>query len=411
MDARERLRLYLEQRRELGESELVLDALPVDDALALLGARTRGASPPGARAVSAPRGPQRAARTGSGEPSADDRPAAASDGPLAEGAGTAAPEATGADTGNPPPVLPPPAPPVPRFDATATSRDWRAQLQAATGETRPPAAPSAPSTPSAPAAPAAPSAPAASSTPAPAAPSEALAATTAPAESSAGAPAAPSAGGPPAPAWLTALGVPLGLDVGRTLVAPPSGTSLADIERAIAGCAACALGASALHHVPGEGNPVADFVCVGEAPGQTEDETGRPFVGAAGQLLTKILGAIQFAREDVFICNVLKHRPPGNRTPTPDEVRACRPFLEQQLALVQPRVILALGTSAAHALLETTQALGALRGRIHRYHGIPVVVTYHPAALLRNEAWKRPTWEDVRLARRIHDAARAASPS
>jgi DNA polymerase len=146
-------------------------------------------------------------------------------------------------------------------------------------------------------------------------------------------------------------------------------------------------------------------VCVGEAPGANEDETGRPFVGQAGQLLTKILGAINLTRDEVFIANVLKHRPPGNRNPRPEEVEACRPYLIRQLELIQPKVIVAFGTFAAQTLLETKLAIGKLRGQVHRYRGIPLIVTYHPAALLRNPAWKRPTWEDVQLARRILDNA------
>ena len=113
------------------------------------------------------------------------------------------------------------------------------------------------------------------------------------------------------------------------------------------------------------------------------------------------------SREEVFILNVLKHRPPGNRNPLPDEVSACRPYLIRQVELVPPKVILALGTFAAQSLLETKLSIGKLRGSVHRYHGIPVIVTYHPAALLRNPAWKRPTWEDVQLARRILDSASA----
>ena len=161
--------------------------------------------------------------------------------------------------------------------------------------------------------------------------------------------------------------------------------------------------------MPGEGNPFADFVCVGEAPGASEDEQGRPFVGEAGGLLTKILGAIQLERNDVFICNVLKHRPPMNRDPLPDEVHACQPYLIRQLELIKPRVILALGRFAAQTLLQTTTPIGKLRGQLHAFHGIPLIVTYHPAALLRNEAWKRPTWDDVKLARRVLDASRAES--
>jgi len=142
---------------------------------------------------------------------------------------------------------------------------------------------------------------------------------------------------------------------------------------------------------------------VGEAPGATEDETGRPFVGAAGQLLTKILAAIELRREDVYICNVLKHRPPGNRNPRPEEVTACSPYLIRQIELIRPKVILALGTFAAQTLLDTKLSIGKLRNQIHRYYGVPLIVTYHPAALLRNPSWKRPAWEDVKLARRILD--------
>jgi len=218
----------------------------------------------------------------------------------------------------------------------------------------------------------------------------------------------------PYPQWLLALGIPAGLTAGPLADATNDSVtaklqSLEDLASAVTLCRACALGASALNAVPGDGNPHADFLCVGEAPGQTEDETGRPFVGAAGQLLTKILGAIKLTRDEVFICNVLKHRPPGNRNPAPDEVRACTPYLTRQISLVKPRVILALGTFAAQTLLNTTTPLGKLRGQVHRYQGVPLIVTYHPAALLRNESWKRPTWDDVQLARRIFDAARSAS--
>jgi DNA polymerase len=131
-------------------------------------------------------------------------------------------------------------------------------------------------------------------------------------------------------------------------------------------------------------------------------------VGASGQLLTKIIGAINLGRDDVFIANVLKHRPPGNRNPLPEEVAACSPYLVRQIELVKPKVILALGTFAAQTLLETKLTIGKLRGQVHRYYGVPLIVTYHPAALLRNPAWKRPTWEDVQLARRILDRAQPA---
>ena len=192
---------------------------------------------------------------------------------------------------------------------------------------------------------------------------------------------------------------------------PPPDTSGAatidELAALIAGCRGCELFRTAVNPVPGEGNPNADLVCVGEAPGATEDQLGRPFVGQAGQLLTKILAAVNLSREDVFIMNVLKHRPPGNRNPDPQEVMACKPFLQRQLELIKPKVIVALGTFAAQTLLETRASIGKLRGIVHQYQGIPVVVTYHPAALLRNPAWKRPTWEDVQLARRILDGTSA----
>jgi uracil-DNA glycosylase family 4 len=181
--------------------------------------------------------------------------------------------------------------------------------------------------------------------------------------------------------------------------------SLDEIAAKVKKCTRCPLYETATNAVPGEGNPKAELVCVGEAPGAKEDETGRPFVGQAGQLLTKILAAIDFKREDVFICNVLKHRPPGNRNPRPEEVEACSPYLIRQLELIKPKVIVAFGTFAAQTLLNSKTPIGQLRGLVHRYHGIPLVVTYHPAALLRNPAWKRPTWEDVKLARRILDSA------
>jgi uracil-DNA glycosylase len=215
-----------------------------------------------------------------------------------------------------------------------------------------------------------------------------------------------------APAWYATLGAPLGLRVGDARSGRTTGTvaaldSLDAIAHAAKGCTGCALHASATNVVPGEGNPDADFICVGEAPGEREDATGRPFVGQSGELLTKILGAINLAREDVFICNVLKHRPPGNRNPTPDEVVACSPFLLRQLELLRPKVILTLGTYASQTLLNTKTPIGQLRGQVHRYYGIPLIVTYHPAALLRNPNWKRPTWEDVQLARKVLDTARA----
>jgi DNA polymerase len=181
--------------------------------------------------------------------------------------------------------------------------------------------------------------------------------------------------------------------------------TLDELSTAVSTCTLCPLFRDAKNPVPGEGNANADFMCVGEAPGATEDELGRPFVGQAGQLLDKILAAIKLSRNDVYICNVLKHRPPGNRNPMPDEVQACSPYLLRQIELIQPRVIVAFGTFAAQTLLNTREGIGKLRGKVHRYYGVPLVVTYHPAALLRNPAWKRPAWDDVQLARKLLDRA------
>jgi DNA polymerase len=168
-------------------------------------------------------------------------------------------------------------------------------------------------------------------------------------------------------------------------------------------CTRCKLHEGRTKTVFGVGNPQADLVFVGEAPGRDEDLQGEPFVGMAGKLLTKILSAIGFEREDVYICNVLKCRPPQNRDPQPDEVAQCEPYLLRQLEILQPKVICALGRVAAQTLLQTRESLTRMRGRVHDYHGIPMMVTYHPAALLRNPNWKRPTWEDVQKLRALHD--------
>ncbi len=179
--------------------------------------------------------------------------------------------------------------------------------------------------------------------------------------------------------------------------------SLQDVATLIAACRKCKLCEGRTNTVPGEGSATARLIVIGEGPGRTEDETGRPFVGRAGELLTKILEAIKLPREQVFICNVVKCRPPENRLPQYDEIAACLPYLYRQIELVKPRVILAMGGTAAQSLLSTKQSLGALRNQVHRFRGIPVVVTYHPAALLRNPNWKRPTWDDVRIAARLLD--------
>lgn len=310
MDAREQLRRYLEQRKEAGESELVLDQLDVDDVLRLVGARP----------------------------------------------GTAAKETVS---------------PVP-------AADWRDVLRQSG------AAPDKPV-----------------QTPPPA--REPVAPAIAP----------PAAAEPRAEAGLDVAKVPAGLSIGGASAELFSTfahlDSLDAIAATVASCKRCPLYATALNPVPGTGNPKADLMIVGEAPGATEDEQGHPFVGAAGQLLTKILGAVDLKREDVFICNVLKHRPPGNRNPMPDEVTACSPYLFRQFELIRPKAILALGTFAAQTLLQTKLAIGKLRSQVHRFHGVPLIVTYHPAALLRNPSWKRPTWEDVQLVRRILDSSVAES--
>lgn len=319
MDPREQLRIYLEQRRETGETELVLDKLSIDDVLRII----------------------------AGEAS------------TARGSAVAAAAAAEQDH------------PSSARTADPGTGDWRATLL----------------------------------------------------EAGAG------AGGPGKPASIPRLTFPqpgheaggpvvenefkTGIVVGASdsaLRSPISHLeSLDAIAETVRACTLCPLYATATHAVPGEGDPNADLVCVGEAPGANEDETGRPFVGESGKLLTKILEAIKLSREEVFICNVLKHRPPGNRNPLPAEVVACSPYLVRQLELIRPKAIVTFGTFAAQTLLATKSSLSQLRGLVHRYYGIPLIVTYHPAALLRNPAWKRPTWNDVQLARRVLDSTRQGS--
>ena len=194
-------------------------------------------------------------------------------------------------------------------------------------------------------------------------------------------------------------------------IIPPAGDLLGDelsrlesldaVAEMIRTCRKCRLCEARIKTVPGEGSPQARLMCIGEGPGATEDETGRPFVGAAGQLLDQILGAIDCPRETVFIANIVKCRPPQNRKPLPDEATACLAYLHRQIALVRPKVLLALGGTAAEWMLGVRKSLGDLRGKVHRFAGIPLVVTYHPAALLRNPNWKKPTWDDVRIARQL----------
>lgn len=172
------------------------------------------------------------------------------------------------------------------------------------------------------------------------------------------------------------------------------------LATAVAGCRACKLCHGRRNTVFGVGDPRADWLVVGEAPGEQEDAQGEPFVGQAGRLLDNMLAALGLDRQrGVYIANVLKCRPPGNRNPEPDEVAQCEPFLRRQVALLQPRIILAMGRFAVQSLLGTTEPIGRLRGRIHRYEGVPVVVTYHPAYLLRNLPDKSKAWADLCLAR------------
>ena len=304
MDARALLRRYLEQRRELGESELVLDTLHVDEVMQLLGAAGRQSAAP-------------------------KRPSLRE---LAEEI------------------------------SSEEIQDWRTSLRQAGVNV----------------------------------------------DDTTSAPASPPSAAPPETSNEMPFkkGIVVAAEEAELI---PSAIdkldTLEEIAKKVNKCTRCPLYETATKGVPGEGNPKAKLVCVGEAPGAKEDETGRPFVGQAGQLLTKILGAIDLTREQVFICNVLKHRPPGNRNPRPEEVEACSPYLIRQLEVIKPKVIVAFGTFAAQTLLNTKTPIGQLRGLVHKYHGIPLVVTYHPAALLRNPGWKRPTWEDVKLARRILDSS------
>lgn len=170
------------------------------------------------------------------------------------------------------------------------------------------------------------------------------------------------------------------------------------------GCTRCGLSETRNQVVFSDGNPDARLVVVGEAPGANEDRTGLPFVGAAGKLLDLMLASVDLSRKDsVYICNVLKCRPPGNRNPLPAEIKACSPFLLRQLELVKPRALLAVGTFAAQLLTSVDAPLGTIRGTVHRYQGIPLVVTYHPAALLRNSGWVQPAWDDLQLLRQVMD--------
>lgn len=180
-------------------------------------------------------------------------------------------------------------------------------------------------------------------------------------------------------------------------------TTLPDLYGSISGCMKCALGNSRTNFVFGVGNPDADVMFVGEAPGADEDAQGEPFVGRAGQLLNKILEAVDLKRGDVYICNILKCRPPNNRDPESSEMELCTPYLYKQISLLKPKFIICLGRIAAQWLLQTNSTLGSMRGIIHDYRGTKLIVTYHPAALLRNPNWKRPAWEDMKMFRKEYD--------
>ena len=197
---------------------------------------------------------------------------------------------------------------------------------------------------------------------------------------------------------------------GISVESPPVTSALAslptldDVAERIRTTHCCGLCSARINAVPGHGNPNARLVLVGEGPGATEDAQGKPFVGQAGNLLNGILEAIEVPRDSVYVTNIVKCRPPQNRKPLPDEIAACIPYLHRQLEIIRPKVILTLGGTAAEGMLGVRRSLGELRNRVHTYNGIPLVVTYHPAALLRNPNWKKPTWDDVRIVRQLLDS-------
>jgi DNA polymerase len=182
-----------------------------------------------------------------------------------------------------------------------------------------------------------------------------------------------------------------------------SSSALQVLQTEAASCTRCRLHTGRTTVVFGEGNPNADVMVVGEAPGQEEDRTGRPFVGQAGKLLDLLLMTAGFPRESVYICNTLKCRPPQNRNPLPDELESCSSFLQGQIDAVAPRALIAAGKFAAQALLNSEESIGRLRGQVHNYRGIPLVVTYHPAYLLRSPQQSRIAWQDFQLLRQVLD--------
>lgn len=177
--------------------------------------------------------------------------------------------------------------------------------------------------------------------------------------------------------------------------------TLDELESKIKNCVKCPLGNTRTNFVFGVGNPKSEIVFIGEAPGADEDLQGEPFVGRAGQLLNQLLANVGFRRDEVYICNVLKCRPPGNRDPQPSEIEACSPYLIKQLEIIKPKLIVSLGRFPVQTLLKTNAPLNSLRGQVFEWHGIKMIATYHPAAALRNQQWKRPLLEDLRKAREI----------
>lgn len=203
---------------------------------------------------------------------------------------------------------------------------------------------------------------------------------------------------------MTSLGFSRGAAVAapRVDVAPPRKDETLETVRADLGdCTRCVLHEKRSNIVFGVGNPNADLMFIGEGPGSEEDRQGVPFVGPAGQLLTKIIKAIDLSRDDVYIANIVKCRPPRNRNPEPEEIEACRPFLQRQVDAVRPKVICALGRISAQTLLETEDGITHIRGRIFSYRGAKLVPTFHPAYLLRNPENKRECWKDMKLIRRL----------
>ncbi|NLW91226.1 MAG: uracil-DNA glycosylase [Syntrophomonadaceae bacterium] len=185
----------------------------------------------------------------------------------------------------------------------------------------------------------------------------------------------------------------------RVEAAFPHVYKLEELAALAVNCQACRLRSTCQQVVFGEGDPDSKIMFIGEGPGQDEDIQGRPFVGRAGQLLNKILEAAEFSRPDVYIGNVVKCRPPGNRIPNPDEVQICRNYLEAQIRIIKPSIIVCLGAAACKAVIDPKAKISVIRGKWFMRQGIKIMATYHPAALLRTEAYKRPTWEDFKLIR------------